>query len=147
MPLVLQMYQVYTFFLVPAGVFGQRGWSFLGVGISAPFCGYQTLGPAEHELYPKTPSAPFLYWRFEPMPKLAISSPRTRVIHFRINEQEYDVLCSACRIDGDQNLSEFARSATIDVACSLVTGKGGLRSQLNAFGQKLSRVDSASLSW
>ena len=76
------------------------------------------------------------------MPRLPISSPRSRVIHFRVNEQEYDAVCSACRIDGGQNLSEFARRATIDVARSLVAGTNGLQTQLNSLGQKLSRVDS-----
>jgi len=75
------------------------------------------------------------------MPKLPISSPRSRVIQFRVSEQEYDAVCSACRIDGGQNLSEFARHATIDVARSLVSGTSGLQTQLNNLGQKLSRVD------
>ncbi len=77
------------------------------------------------------------------MPKLPISSPRSRVIQFRVNEQEYDVVRSACRIDDGRNLSEFARDATIDVAHCLVDGNDGLQSQLNSLGQKLSRVDSA----
>ncbi len=76
------------------------------------------------------------------MPKLPISSPRSRVIQFRVNEQEYDVVCSACRIDGGHNLSEFARRATIDVARSLAAADDGLQNQLNSLGQKLSRVDS-----
>jgi uncharacterized protein (DUF1778 family) len=76
------------------------------------------------------------------MPKLPISSPRSRVIHFRVSEQEYDAVCSACRLDGGQNLSEFARHATIDVARSLVSGTEGLQTQLHNLGQKLSRVDS-----
>jgi uncharacterized protein (DUF1778 family) len=76
------------------------------------------------------------------MPRLPISSPRSRVIQFRVSEQEYDAVCSACRLDGGQNLSEFARHATIDVARSLVAGTSGLQTQLNTLGQKLSRVDS-----
>jgi uncharacterized protein (DUF1778 family) len=70
-----------------------------------------------------------------------MSSPRSRVIHFRVNEQEYDVVRSACRMDSGQNLSEFARRATIDVARSLVGGNDVLQNQLNSLGQKLSRVD------
>jgi uncharacterized protein (DUF1778 family) len=76
------------------------------------------------------------------MPRLPLSSPRTRVIHFRINEQEYDAVRSACRIAGGQNFSEFARRATVDVARSLADGNGVLQNQLNNLGQKLSHVDS-----
>jgi hypothetical protein len=76
------------------------------------------------------------------MPRLPISSPRSRVIHFRVNEQEYDAVRSACLADGGQNLSEFARRATVDVARSMVGGNGVLQSQLNNLGRKLSRVDS-----
>jgi hypothetical protein len=71
-----------------------------------------------------------------------MSSPRSRVIHFRVTEQEYDAVRSACRVDGGQNLSEFARRATIDVARSKVGGSGVLQSQLDNLGQRLSRVDS-----
>jgi hypothetical protein len=77
------------------------------------------------------------------MPKLPTSNPRSRVIHFRVNEQEYDAVRSACRIDGGQNLSEFARHATVAIANSLVAGDCGLQDQLNSLGQKLSRMDSA----
>ena len=78
------------------------------------------------------------------MPKLLMSAPRSRVIHFRVTEQEFDVICSACRIDGIQNVSEFARGALVDVARSRVhaVGNGGLQNQLDALGQKLARVDS-----
>ena len=76
------------------------------------------------------------------MPKLPISSPRSRVIHFRVSEQEHAAICAACRLDGGQNLSEFARHATVDVARSLVSGTDGLQTQLQNLGQKLSRVDS-----
>lgn len=75
-----------------------------------------------------------------------MSSPRTRVINFRVTEQEYDVVRSACRIDGGQNLSEFARRATVDTARACVgagsNGSDGLRNQLDTLGQKISRVDS-----
>jgi hypothetical protein len=77
------------------------------------------------------------------MPKLPLSSPRTRIINFRVNEQEYDAVCSACRTECGQNLSEFARRATIEFA--RLRGAGGpdeLQNRLDTFGQKLSRVDS-----
>jgi hypothetical protein len=76
------------------------------------------------------------------MPKLPTSNPRSRVIHFRVNEQEYDAVRSACRIDGGQNLSEFARHATVAIANSVVAGGPGLQNQLNSLGQKLSSVNS-----
>ncbi|MGA2436443.1 MAG: hypothetical protein ABSG25_14305 [Bryobacteraceae bacterium] len=75
------------------------------------------------------------------MPRLPISSPRTRVINFRVTEQEYDVVCAACHIQGGQNLSEFARRATIDYARARVAGTDCLQNQLDTLEQKLSRVD------
>jgi hypothetical protein len=77
------------------------------------------------------------------MPRLPTSNPRSRVIHFRVSEHEYNAVCSACRIDGGQNISEFARRATVDVARSMASGTGGLETQLNSLGQKLTLVDSA----
>ena len=91
---------------------------------------------------PENTLRPFPAIRFQPMHRLPLSSPRTRVIHFRVTEQEYDAVRSACRIEGGQNLSEFARRATIDVAHSMIDGNGALQNQLNNLGQKLSRVDS-----
>jgi hypothetical protein len=78
------------------------------------------------------------------MPKLLVSTPRSRVIHFRVTEQEYDAVRSACRIDGGQNVSEFARRAVVDVAHTRVhaVANGGLQGQLDTLGQKLARVDS-----
>jgi hypothetical protein len=36
--------------------------------------------------------------------------PRSRVVLFRVTEEEYDVLRLACREKGGRNLSEFTRS-------------------------------------
>jgi hypothetical protein len=78
------------------------------------------------------------------MPKLQFATPRSRVIHFRVTEQEFDVICSACSLDGVQNVSEFARGAIVDLARARVdaVGNGGLQVQLDTLGQKLARVDS-----
>jgi hypothetical protein len=78
------------------------------------------------------------------MPKLQFSTPRSRVIHFRVTEQEYDALVSACRIEGIQNVSEFARHSIIDLARTRVDGhrNGGIQDQLDTLGQRLARVDS-----
>jgi len=78
------------------------------------------------------------------MPKLLVSTPRIRVIHFRVTEQEYDAVRTACRVEGGQNVSEFARSAVVGIARTRVDGiaRGALQSQLDTLGQKLARVDS-----
>jgi hypothetical protein len=75
------------------------------------------------------------------MPKLN-SSPRTRVINFRLTEHEFEVIQSACRVEGGQNFSEFARRATLDLARSRTNGNAGVQTQLDKLGERLSRVDS-----
>jgi uncharacterized protein (DUF1778 family) len=76
------------------------------------------------------------------MPRLQTTNRRSRVINFRVTEKEYDAVHAACRVEGDQNLSEFARRATIDFARSRIAAADGLQNQLDTLGQKLSRVDS-----
>lgn len=70
------------------------------------------------------------------MPRLPLSHPRARVIHFRVTEQEYDIVQAACLKEGGHNLSEFARAATLRLARS-----GDLHNQITTLGQTLSRVD------
>ena len=65
------------------------------------------------------------------------------MINFRVTEQEYEIVRSACAIEGGHGLSEIARRATVDSARHLVAGPGDIRNQLDDFGQKLARVDSA----
>jgi hypothetical protein len=66
------------------------------------------------------------------------------VIHFRVTEQEYDAVRAACRVEGGQNVSEFARRAVVGIARTRVDARthGDLQGQLDTLGQKLARVDS-----
>ncbi len=51
------------------------------------------------------------------MPRLQ-STPRTRVVNFRLTQQEYEEILSACQWQGARCLSEFARSALLQFARS-----------------------------
>lgn len=75
------------------------------------------------------------------MPKLPLSKPRTRVINFRVTEQEYNAIRGACTMDGAHNLSEFARAATLDLARSRAAGTACVNDQLHKLGTTLSHVD------
>jgi len=44
---------------------------------------------------------------------MAIQKPRTRLINFRVSEDEYDQLRSASEKSGARSLSDFARSAIL----------------------------------
>ncbi len=74
------------------------------------------------------------------MPKLPLSKPRTRVINFRVTEQEYTAIRGACLLDGGHNLSEFARGATLDLARSRAAGTACVNDQLNKLGKTLDEL-------
>ncbi len=65
------------------------------------------------------------------------------MVHFRVTEQEFDDICAACRLDGIQNVSEFARGTLVSVSRTRLDAvvNGGIQNQLDALGQKMSRVD------
>jgi mobilization protein NikA len=45
--------------------------------------------------------------------KMAIQKPRTRLINFRVSEEEYEQLRQASTRSGARSLSEYARSAIL----------------------------------
>lgn len=75
------------------------------------------------------------------MPKLLLPNPRTRIINFRVTDQEYDRLLSACAIAGGNSLSEFARRTVLIVANDTATPDGGVVSRLENLDEKLARLD------
>ncbi len=83
------------------------------------------------------------------MPKLRFPDPRRRIINFRVTEQEYTTIISACQSWGGQNVSEFARRAAMDLACArtdnhkALDNNKALESHLQSLEQHLSKVDLA----
>lgn len=77
------------------------------------------------------------------MPKMLLPNTRTRIINFRVTDQEYDCLLSACAISRGNNLSEFARRAVLSVANDTAAPEGGLASRLVSLDERLARLDSS----
>ena len=53
---------------------------------------------------------------------MAVLKPRSRIVSFRLSQEEYEALESTCIAAGARSISDFARSA----ACSLSFQSNGL---------------------
>ena len=73
------------------------------------------------------------------MPKVLLSASRSRVVNFRLTEQEYLDLRRVCSMSG-HNLSDFARTAVLEFAQVQPLAEGSLRRQFMNLDEKLSRV-------
>jgi hypothetical protein len=49
-----------------------------------------------------------------------VIKPRTRVVYFRVSQEEYEQLNEVCRRRGDRSLSDFARAAV----CHMIEDPG-----------------------
>lgn len=76
------------------------------------------------------------------MPRIS-SSPRTRILNFRLTPREYEVVQAACARQGGQCLSEFTRAAVLHVAKSLNKGDGDspLHDYLTRLNDTVTRLD------
>ncbi|MBM3726941.1 MAG: hypothetical protein FJW40_16150 [Acidobacteria bacterium] len=44
---------------------------------------------------------------------MSVTKPRNRLVNFRLSEEEFDQLRSACATNGARSISDFARSAVL----------------------------------
>ena len=65
---------------------------------------------------------------------------RSRVVNFRLTQQEYEELRSASVQRGERSISEFTRSAVLGIARAGSGADGSLESRLAYLDQKLSRL-------
>jgi hypothetical protein len=65
---------------------------------------------------------------------MAVLKPRNRVLLFRLTQEEYDILQSACVERGGRNLSDFIRS-------SLLLSLSGRAAEASLIQEQLKRVD------
>jgi hypothetical protein len=66
---------------------------------------------------------------------MSVLKPRTRVVYFRVSEDEFRQLHALCELRGERSLSDLARSAMRQ----MLQGNGGAGEQTVA--QKLSQLD------
>lgn len=75
---------------------------------------------------------------------MAIQKPRTRLINFRVSEEEYDQLRSASEKSGARSLSDFARSAILQTfdgdAQSLAPAINGIDRKVDEMQEKLGKL-------
>jgi len=77
------------------------------------------------------------------MPRvLAAPAPRSRLVSFRLTDQEYEDLCSVCSLCGLRSLSDFARTAIFEYARSVSAMESTLHDRLGSLDRKLSQLDS-----
>lgn len=80
---------------------------------------------------------------------MAVTNPRTKLVNFRLSEEEFDSLKDACGTLGARSVSDFARSAVLskfrpaaepayETSLAMMNGKvGELESNLNYLMRQL----------
>ena len=68
---------------------------------------------------------------------MAVLKPRSRIVSFRLSQEEYEALESTCIAAGARSISDFARSA----ACSLSVQNNGLPEKAPDFRALQKRVE------
>lgn len=75
---------------------------------------------------------------------MAIQKPRTRLINFRVSEDEYDQLRQASEKSGARSLSDFARSAILHSfdgdTQSLAPAISGIDKKVDEMQEKLGKL-------
>ncbi len=66
---------------------------------------------------------------------MAVLKPRNRILIFRLTQDEYDQLQSACTVGGARSLSDFARSRLLSTL--------GAEPALSGFETRLAELHSA----
>jgi len=73
---------------------------------------------------------------------MRILKPRTRLVNFRLNEEEYECLRSACTQQGARSLSDFARAAVLREVGAEELGERWNERRLSSLRRKVSRLES-----
>ena len=72
---------------------------------------------------------------------MAIYSPRTRLVNFRLSEEEYQTLKDAALSQGARSISDFARAAILTSVANPVGQNGAL--DLEGLDQKVTEIQGA----
>ena len=73
---------------------------------------------------------------------MTVIKPRTRLVNFRLTEEEYQHLTAACSLRGSRSLSDFARSAVLRLADSPGQSAGYLPGRLTTLDDKVLELES-----
>jgi len=72
---------------------------------------------------------------------MPVYRPRTRLVNFRVNEEEYATMCAACSQNGARSISDFARLAVLRHAAADERQATSMQWRLSALGHKMSELE------
>ena len=72
---------------------------------------------------------------------MTVPSPRTKLVNFRVSEQEYETLRSGCARHGARSISDFARLAVLGWAGSTDLQATAMQWRLSALGHKMADLE------
>ncbi len=72
---------------------------------------------------------------------MPVYRPRTRLVNFRVNEEEYATLLAACSQNGARSVSDFARLAVMRQAGTDEKHAASMQWRLSALGHKMSELE------
>ena len=72
---------------------------------------------------------------------MPVPRPRTRLVNFRISEEEYETLRAACTRHGARSISDFARLAVLGWAGSTDLQATAMQWRLSSLGHKMAELE------
>lgn len=72
---------------------------------------------------------------------MPVARPRTRLVNFRVNEEEYAALLAACSEHRARSISDFARLAVLGRAGRGSRQVAGIQWRLAALGHKMAELE------
>ncbi len=72
---------------------------------------------------------------------MPVYRPRTRLVNFRVNEEEYAALLAACSQNGARSVSDFARLAVMRQAGTGERQAASVHWRLSALGHKMAELE------
>ncbi len=72
---------------------------------------------------------------------MPVARPRTRLVNFRVNDEEYAALLAACSEHGARSISDFARLAVLGRAGRGARQVVGIQWRLAALGHKMAELE------
>jgi hypothetical protein len=72
---------------------------------------------------------------------MTVPSPRTRLVNFRVSDEEYETLRSGCARHGARSISDFARLAVLGWAGSTDLQATAMQWRLSALGHKMADLE------
>ncbi len=72
---------------------------------------------------------------------MPVYRPRTRLVNFRVNEEEYATLLAACSQNGARSVSDFARLAVMRQAGVDEKNAASIQWRLSAMGHQMSELE------